>query len=278
MPEIPEVEAFKFYIIETSLKKKIIDITAHDKNLVQYTFKDFKKELIGHQFTSPSRRGKYLIIPITSSQKKLIMHFGLTGSLAYKKSVDDTVPFSKVTFVFDDNSALHWINKRKFGKLWLIDNVNDVKRIKNLGPDALQISESKFVEMVVQKSDKNIKSLLMDQQLIAGIGNEYSDEILFQAGIDPRKTAHELSNAEIKKLYTTMHDVLNYAIKLREKQMKTWGGNTFFDPKRENKEFKSTYLQAHRHYDMQCPKHKNHRLVKTIIGGRSTYYCPEDQK
>jgi len=117
----------------------------------------------------------------------------------------------------------------------------------------------------------------MNQSIISGIGNEYSDEILFQAGIDPHHKIEDLSPAQLTKLYKKMQEVLKYAINLRTKNFKKIGEILYFsNPDREK--FKSSYLQAHRHTDKKCPKNASHKLKKVTIAGRSTYYCPKDQK
>jgi formamidopyrimidine-DNA glycosylase len=278
MPEIPEVEAFKDYIKKTCLNKKISDVKSKDKSLIKgIVFKDFKNTLIDKKFKSAERKGKYLIINLTHSQKKLVMHFGLTGSLAYKKSADIPVKFSKVTFIFADNSALHWINKRKFGKVWLIGSLDQIEGLARLGPDATKISEKQFEKLLKNSAQQNIKALLMDQEKISGIGNEYSDEILYQAGIDPHHKAGDLSESKIKKMYKKMNEVLDYSTKLREKNLKDLDQTVYFSDV-DRKSFKSSYLQAHRHIDDKCPKNNNHKLKTAKIAGRTSYYCPKEQK
>jgi formamidopyrimidine-DNA glycosylase len=277
MPEIPEVEAFKDFIIKTSLHKKIEDVTSSAKELIKGTsFADFKKSLKNKEFTSAERKGKYLIIHTSNKPKKVVMHFGLTGGLAYEKNKDIKIKYSRVTFKFS-NAFLHWTNRRKFGKVWLVKNLDEIKGLEDLGPDPFALTEKQFVKLMQQHSSKNIKAFLMDQSIIAGLGNEYSDEILFQAGIDPHRKVSDLSSAEMKKAYTKMKSVLNYFIKLRKKYLKNVGSVDYFSNE-DRKHFKLTSLQAHRHIDNKCPKNKNHTLKKVTIGGRSAYYCPKDQK
>jgi len=277
MPELPEVEAFKEYVKNTSTNKKISDIKSASKRLIKkITFDDFKKTLKNKKIKSPKRKGKYLVIPLSDSKNKIIMHFGLTGSLKYTDDRDEKVKYAQVSFIFSDGSVLHWINKRKFGNMWLIEDVSELNNLKKLGKNPLKISQKEFTKLLEDHSRKNIKSFLMDQEILAGIGNEYSDEILFQAGIDPRRKAHDLSDNEIKTLYKKMQDILNYAINVRVKNIKNMDKKDYFSP--EDTDFKSSYLQAHRHSDKKCPKNKNHSLKKEKIAGRSSYFCPKDQK
>ena len=270
MPELPEVEAFKSYIKVHCLHKIITDIKILDKSVIQkISAVQFKKLLIGHEFASIERLGKYLIINISSSEKKLVIHFGLTGSLVYTSDKNELIKYSRVQFIFN-NSVLHWTDVRKFGKLWLVDDLKLIPGLKKLGPDAIAVTKKQFLALLSESETKNIKAFLMDQKIIAGIGNEYSDEALFQAGINPHHKIKELSEARREKLYKMLHKILLYAMKVQKKNSESISFT--------RKSFPSSWLQAHRHIDMICPKNKNHTLKKTTIAGRTTYYCPEDQK
>lgn len=275
MPEIPELEAFEHLIKTDCLNKKIDNIQSSDKKLIKHNFNDFKKKLISHKFISAERQGKYLIINISSSDYKLIIHFGLTGFLIYSK--DEKIKFSRVEFIFNNDHILHWIDIRKFGKIWLIKNLDEIKGLNELGPDPLKLSKQKFIDLAEKYKTKNIKSFLMDQSLIAGIGNEYSDEILFQSGIDPHHKIKELTKTNILKIYSQMLKVLKYSINLRIRDIKKYPEQNFL-LKKDKLTFKSSYLQAHRHTDKLCPKNKNHKLTIAHINGRSAYYCKIDQK
>lgn len=276
MPELPELEAFKSYIDRHCLKKIITAIGCSDMSVIKgIPSTAFKKALIGKKFVHTNRLGKYLIISLNDSDYKLVMHFGLTGSLTYTKDASEHVRFSMVTFIFKDHSVLHWNSIRKFEKIWLISDLDTIKPLKTLGPDPLTLSAKEFTELLEQHKTKNIKAFLMDQDTISGIGNEYSDEILFQAGIDPHHIIKDLSAATIKKLYKQMHTVLKYAIKIQVRSINMHAPDFLSQANRSI--FKKTYLQAHRHIDMICPKNKNHTLKKATVAGRTTFYCPEDQ-
>jgi len=277
MPEIPEVTAFGTYINKNCLHKTISKVESSCPQLIKkISFAAFKKIITGDQFESVERRGKYLVTSLKKSPKKLVMHFGLTGFLVYLKK-NAAVRFSCVDFIFNDHSELHWNSVRKFEKIWLVDSLDEIKGLKNLGPDPLKLTEKQFFALIAANGKKNCKTFFMDQEIISGIGNEYSDEILFQAGIDPRRQLSYLSSAEQKKLYKKMKEVLDYAIKLRLKNLQSVSAGGFFS-KEDVETFKSSYLQAHRHGDGKCPKNKNHLLSHIKIGGRTAYFCPIDQK
>ncbi len=274
MPELPELAAFSAYVKTHCLHKTITDVTTSDSKVIHGALSAFKKGLIGKQFSHTERMGKYLVIDLPDD-KKLAMHFGLTGSLVYTKNDAESVRFSVVQFIFKDGSVLHWTSIRKFGKLWLLGSLQEDKFLKKLGPDALKISLAEFLSAAEKNKSKNCKAFLMDQAIIAGIGNEYSDEILFQAGIDPHHAMKDLSKNTLTILYKEMHTVLTYACTVRIKSIKKNKEN--FSMEKDRDAFKASYLQAHRHVDMVCPKNKNHKLKKSTIAGRTSYYCPEDQ-
>lgn len=277
MPELPEIEAFKKYVELHALGKVVADVTSSDTRVIKgITLTALKKNLQGDIFVKTSRMGKFLIISLQKSPKKLVMHFGLTGSLVYTKE-PEKIRFSVVQFIFKDHSVLHFTSVRKFEKIWLVDDVTKIHEIKDLGPDALEVTQKDFFDLLEKNKSKNIKAFFMDQSIIAGIGNEYSDEILFQAGVDPHHKIRDLSVAVRKKIYTTMRAVLKYAIQVRIKNIKNMSEYGFFT-QHDRGVFKKSYLQAHRHIDMICPKNKNHRLKTATIAGRTTYYCPVDQK
>jgi formamidopyrimidine-DNA glycosylase len=276
MPELPELEAFKKYVQLHALHKPIADIASADKAVIKkISFPQFKKELIGHSFAAVQREGKYLVISISSSDETLIMHFGLTGFLIYSKKKDEQVRFSAVQFIFKDGSVLHWCSVRKFGKLYLVEHIDQIKELSHLGPNPLNLSKKEFIHLMEENKKKNIKAFLLDQSIISGIGNEYSDEILFQSGIAPMHKIQDLSAPELTEIYKEMHKILKFAVKLRTKKSNL--GKRFFSDQ-DNGIFPSSYLITHRHSDMLCPKNKNHHLKKVTIAGRSAYYCPKDQK
>lgn len=276
MPELPEVEAFREYISSHDKNKTIQKVDVLQSSVIKkVSAQTFKKNLTGKKFTKIERRGKYLILTLSSGQQ-LIMHFGLTG-YPYIGKADQKVRFACVVFEFNKDNCLYWCDVRKFGKLYLVDSADQIKGIHELGPGALTIVGTEFLTIAHESSKKNVKAFLMDQSIIAGIGNEYSDEIMFQAGIDPHHKIKDLSDAQLKKLYQAMRRVLLFAIKVRLKQVKSLKKQQVFLTE-DTQDFPKTYLQAHRHTDGKCPHNAKHKLKKVTIAGRSAYYCPIDQK
>lgn len=157
MPELPELESFKKYVQLHALHKKIVDVESSDKAVIKkISFPLFKKELIGTTFDTAERKGKYLVIS-DSSDEKLIMHFGLTGFLIYSKNKDESVRFSTVQFIFKDNSVLHWCSLRKFGKIWLVKNIDQIKELSQLGPNPLKMHKKDFLNLLEENKKKILK-------------------------------------------------------------------------------------------------------------------------
>ncbi|GAJ24361.1 unnamed protein product, partial [marine sediment metagenome] len=188
MPELPDVESFKRYFKKISLNKKIIDIKSSAPELIKkVSFKDFKQRLMGRSFEDAFRRGKFLIIKVKGISERLIIHFGMTGDLHYVKQGKERKGedrFTRLCFKFVNGYELRWINMRKLGKIYLTES-KKIKLIEEIGPEPLELSEDGFLKLLTNYKQKNLKAFLMNQRNIAGIGNIYSDEILFQAKISP---------------------------------------------------------------------------------------------
>jgi formamidopyrimidine-DNA glycosylase len=148
MPELPEVEAFKKYIQKHAMKKKIAEVHISDASVIKgVSASTFKKDLVKESFSKVERRGKYVIIHLSHLKKLLIMHFGMSGFLYYSKDAEEKVRFSRVAFIFTDHAVLHWLDIRKFGKVWLVDSIDKIKGLSQLGPEALKITKKQFEEL-----------------------------------------------------------------------------------------------------------------------------------
>lgn len=258
MPELPEIALFKKYVDATSLHKKIIDLSFSGASLLQSPKGDFEKALKGEEFEKSLQVGKYLFLE-TTGKTVLVLHFGMTGELEYYKN-QDPPKYSKLIFHFENGYQLAYSCKRKLGKIFLSESVSEFVKEHSLGKDALELEEKEFLELLEEKSG-SIKGALTDQSLIAGIGNVYSDEMLYQCKIHPKTKTGKLSDAEKKKLYKEMNNVLKMAI----------------DKEGERSEFPSNYLISHRSEGEKCPKCSG-KIEMIKVSGRSTYYCPKCQK
>lgn len=258
MPELPEIALFKKYVDATSLHKKITDLSFPDTSLLQSPKTDFEKALKGEEMEETMRLGKYLFIN-TTGKKWLIFHFGMTGKLEYFKN-QEPPKYTKMILHFENDYQLAYICRRKLGKIFLAESFDNFRKEHDLGVDALEVSQNEFLHLLEEKSG-SIKVVLTDQHVLSGIGNVYSDEMLYQCKIHPKTKTDKLTDSEKKQLYKEMNKVLKMAI----------------DKDGERSEFPSDYLSSHRKEGEYCPKCSG-KIKMIKVSGRSTYFCPGCQK
>jgi formamidopyrimidine-DNA glycosylase len=260
MPELPDVELFRQYIDSTSLHRGIAGVEVRSTKVLEGVSRgELARKLTGKRFERTYRRGKYLFVE-TDRPPHLMLHFGMSGALLLMEKEHRDGKYDRVVFSFDDGAALAYENRRQLGKVGLIDSVEKAIEEYRLGPDACEVSYEQFAE-TVSSGTGMIKPLLMDQTKIAGIGNIYSDEILFQAGVHPKTHCKQLDKKDVKTLYRSMQRVLSVAIKRHA------------DPGK----LPRSYLLPHRGPDQSCPRCGG-AVKKISAGGRSGYYCPRCQK
>jgi formamidopyrimidine-DNA glycosylase len=258
MPELPEVESFRKGIDPIALNKEISKITIHDDYILKMPTKKFKDALIGKKFTQTERRGKYLFIHFDS--KNLMLHFAMSGTLKYYNNPKNEPEYSKIQIEFKNGDYLSIVSVRKLGKVEIIENISKYAKQNKIGPDALGIKFEDFITIMENKKRSYAKTALMDQSAISGIGNEYSDEILYQANIYPKTKISNLNTPTIKTLYKAMVEVLNTAIDLNIK----------------NTKFPDDYLMPHRDKNDKCPKCGS-GIKRYEISSRHGFYCPKCQ-
>lgn len=261
MPELPDVETFGRYVAATSLHQRIecIDVDA-PRMLKGVSPEMLERRLEGQRFRSTRRHGKYLFIEIDGNGW-LLLHFGMTGYLDYGKEQNALPTHSRLVVHFANGYRLAGIWQRRLGRIGLAQSPAKFIEDEGLGPDALEpgIALEDFKAMLHGRRG-SIKSALMDQSFIAGIGNIYSDEMLFQAEIHPGKDARTLDDDQLARLHAKMLHVLNTAI---DRQA---------DPERLPK----SWLLPHREDGEKCPRCNG--TVKSLrISGRTAYLCPTCQ-
>ena len=260
MPELPEVVSFGRYLDKTSLNKKIKEVKVKSPQLLQnIEVNNFKEKLEGQRFKQTKRHGKYLFVQL-SNDLWLILHFGMTGRLKYFKNSDEEPLYDRITFNFEDEGHLAFDDPRKFGKIHLINKIEDFIKEKRLGPDALNIGLKTFKSLYKKRRGAS-KSALMNQHIMAGVGNIYSDEILYQAHVHPKTPFYTLNDNKIKNIFEIMKEVLQTSVNRQIHYQK----------------LPDYYLISHRMKDGKCPN-LNIKLETIKIAGRTSYYCPECQK
>jgi len=262
MPELPDVERFKSYLDATSLHQAIESVDINDsKTLENVTPRKLRKELQGQAFESTSRHGKFLFVR-REAPPLLVLHFGMTGYLDYALNEREPPPHSRTVFHFATGYRLAYVCQRKLGLITLCNDQRAFVEQRGLGPDALdeELTRQVFVERVSGRRGA-VKTTLMNQAIVAGIGNVYADEILFQAGIAPSRRIDSLDEKTLRKLYHTMRRVLKTVIRNNA----------------DVSQLPRTYLLPQREEDGQCPR-CGRELRKTTVSGRGTYFCAHCQE
>ncbi len=266
MPELPEVETIKNELLPHVLNRTIQSVNVYwDKMVKQPSVKEFRSQVSGQKITGLSRRGKYLFFHL-SGGNVLIMHMKMTGSLLVNPS--DT-RFTRAILHLDNGTAIHFWDPRKFGKMWLDKDTKAVQ--SQLGPEPLDESFTMgTLSNILEKRNAPVKAVLLDQAIIAGIGNMYADEALFEAKIHPAKPARTLSKEEVKRLYLAIQLVLRKALEKKGASVRNYirpDGT----PGRAHDEFNVAHGVG-----KNCPRCGT-PIKRIVVRGRGTYFCPKCQ-
>ena len=265
MPELPDVENYKRYLNATALHKKILGVNIGSRKILRgVSGPGLKRALQGRRMKRTRRRGKHLLVALDDGTW-LTLHFGMTGRLAYFKDLDDDPEYDRLRLDFSNGYHLAFENQRLFGRVGIVPDADAFIATQKLGPDAMDPSLSRGAFLELMKGRKGaIKSVLMDQALLAGIGNIYSDEILFQARLHPKTLVQRLNDKELSALYRTIRRVLKVAIERGAGSEELVG------------RLPATYLLPHRKEGEKCPRCGG--AIKTLkIASRTAYYCPRCQ-
>ena len=283
MPELPEVET-----IVMDLKRLIPGLKITDMWTDVLNFKKIKKDVAKEKILRVERRGKNILISLTGG-KTLLVHQKMTGHLMYGKWIrknskwksalpgpmrdDPENRFIHLIFFLSNGRELALCDMRKFAKVLVLKTEKINEEMEKLGPEPFDknFNLKKFKENIGSKNGK-IKSVLMDQKVIAGIGNIYSDEILWLAGVHPLKKASKLKDIEIKKIYRAIKPVLRKAVRAR--------GSSYIDY-RDAQGKKGRYQERQNAYGLKgekCKKCDGGIIKKIKVGSRSAHFCPIHQK
>ena len=300
MPELPEVETIKNDLKQKILKKKIKKVDLRLKKIVKSSKRSFALDLEGNKFTNIKRRGKLLIFSVetrhclVSTNKYLLIHLRMTGQLIYRKgkkitagghsdsSRDEALPrlydelpnkHTHIIFHFNDKSQLFFNDLRRFAVVKIVDKNELGKNTSNFGVEPLGKDFSlKLFKNIIESKNGNIKAFLLNQKYIAGIGNIYADEILFEAKILPNRKTDSLKKKEIKKIYQAIKKILKKAVKYR--------GTTFYsytDARGQKGNF-TKFLKVYKREGKKCLRCKKGIIQKIKIAGRRTRHCNKCQE
>lgn len=259
MPELPDVEIFKQDFDSAAPKHPIHSV--HVRMILRnLTPQRLALTLRRRRFQGTRRHGKFLFITVNPGGACLVLHFGMTGFLKYFKSTHEEPLHTRLLIDFVDGAHLAFSCQRLFGRVTLTQNADAFIETQHLGPDALTLTWEQFMTRVSGRG-RAVKAVLMDQQVLAGIGNIYSDEILFHARTHPLTKANSLDKRQLHTVYQATEHVLKAAIKARA------------DPKCVPR----SWLLRHRERNASCP-HCHGTIERITFNQRSAYFCPRCQK
>lgn len=257
MPELPDVEGFGWHAAEAA-GKRIASVETHDGWALRAVKKRALRALRGRVIEGLDRHGKHLFLKFDRGPL-LAMHFGMSGRLAFEKDEGDPPAYSRLVLHFEDGTRLVYVNQR-LGLISLAEDADGFRLEHGLGPDALKITELEFLA-VLKRRRGCVKAALMDQSFMAGIGNEYSDEVLFQARLDPSAKCRRIPERRLRSLYETMRRVLKDSVQA--------GG--------ERRLLPDSFLTKRRGRGADCPR-CGRKLEASPLAGRTSYHCARCQR
>lgn len=293
MPELPEVETIIRGLHSKLPGLKITDLEINIPKWERTIRQDGlnpDKDLVGQKVKGMRRRAKLVLLDL-SSGKTVIFHLKLTGQLVFENPKHQITPGghpipsfnspqpNKAThaiFTFDNGAHLYFNDSRMFGFMRLVptEKVNELPFVKAYGPEPLssEFTEAVFESNLRKRPRMKIKVLLLDQTFIAGIGNIYANEALWESGIHPLRLVGSLTEGEIKKLYRAIRHVLEVGIANK--------GTTLSDfvDSEGNKGSHQHFLKAHNQTGEPCQKDDGGVIKRIVVGGRGTFFCPVHQK
>jgi len=257
LPELPDVEGFRRTLARHAAGRRIERVHVRDPGVLRgVTAAKLTSRLQGHRFAQPGRRGKWVIA--RTDGPVILMHFGMTGSLRWTSVEAPAERFERLTFV-TDGGELHYDDMRKLTGISLAANDDDADRyLSSLGPDALAVQTGELAGLLRGRRAA-VKTVLMNQHVIAGLGNLLTDEILWRACISPRRPASSLTAQEARRLYARMRWVLRTTMLAGDVPARpSWLTGVRYRPA------------------ARCPRCRT-SLASARIGGRTSLWCPRCQ-
>jgi formamidopyrimidine-DNA glycosylase len=282
MPELPEVETIVRGLRASLVGCSIAGVEVHWERNIVFTERRFDKDIAvpdpaafvqrlkGQTVADVGRRGKWIVIALSSGDT-LLVHLRMTGQLLLDSGDDSDDRYTRVLFLLDDGRQLRFSDMRKFGRIVLTANPDDV--LGDLGPEPLadDFTAARLGELLARRRGR-IKPLLLDQRFLAGLGNIYASEALWRAFVHPLRRANSLSPAEVRRLHGAIRSVLRAAI--------AEGGTTLTDAAYQQADGQpgefARRLAVYGRKGEPCPR-CGAEIERIKVGQRSTYLCPRCQ-
>jgi formamidopyrimidine-DNA glycosylase len=277
VPELPEVESLRRILARSIVGRNFTDVKINERRLRRAIATDFGQQIIGASIQGISRRAKYLVIEL-DGERLMLVHLGMSGSLTHRSNGADFGTFDRrhdhVVFHLDDRSRLVYNDPRRFGLIRLLARaeLESTEELAGIGPEPfVKAFNGEYLWRASRARMAAIKNLLMDQRIVAGVGNIYASEILFRAGVRPTRRAGKIARAEADRIAEITPQVLREAI---------GNGGTTFRSYRDSQGQPGRFAGQLRVYDREgkpcltCGT----PIRAIVVGQRSSFYCPRCQR
>jgi formamidopyrimidine-DNA glycosylase len=278
--ELPEVEVVRRDLEKDVVGRKVTEAEVRpSKNAMRVIRRhgkrrEFTDRLVGRKFTKAERRGKYVLLHLDNGDV-LVVHFGMSGQFVRGNKRVPLPPHTHVVITFQQGGDLRFIDPRTFGEMFVTaaDELGKVKELQHIAIDPLDhvFTWNAFGGALAERAAK-MKQLLMDQKFISGLGNIYSDEVLFAAGLRYDRLSDSLSSQEVRRLYRAMQEVLQDAIRFRGT---TLDDEAYLDLFGKPGEFQNE-LKVYGRTGLPCRRCRT-PIQAVKISGRNAYFCPQCQ-
>ncbi|MBT6690819.1 bifunctional DNA-formamidopyrimidine glycosylase/DNA-(apurinic or apyrimidinic site) lyase [Candidatus Parcubacteria bacterium] len=284
MPELPEVETIRRGLESAVINKQIVDLQVTKPKLLRNQRAYFLNTLKNNSISSINRIGKLLIFVLADEQNYLLVHLKMTGQLIYtkgnqmvagghKQAIEGELPnkYSHIIFHFADDSKLFFNDMRQFGYMELVEDVELIIKKYGIEPGTKNFTWVNFQKIFVNRKI-TIKSLLLNQQIVSGIGNIYADEICYRAKVRPDRKVNTLTVVEKKKIFTATKYIIEKAVEKR--------GTTFSDYRDTSGQPGNfvKFLKVYGRDGQKCMGCRQENIKKVKLGGRGTHFCSRCQR
>ncbi len=274
MPELPEVETVVRDLQAAGLAGRTVRATEvfWNRTIASPSVRAFRQTLPGTKITGIARRAKYILIRLDSGST-LLIHLRMSGRLELGGDSDDRHPHVRIVLRLDDGHELRFIDQRKFGRWWLTDAPENV--LGRLGPEPLSTDFTPAAwRAAVSPHRRMLKPMLLDQHVIAGLGNIYVDEALWEAGLHPKRLSHELTPQESAALYRSVRKVLRRGIRSMGTSLGNTEANFYSVSGRRGRN--QDGLRVFRRTGEPCPRCGT-PVARILVAQRSSHFCPACQ-
>ena len=269
MPELPEVETVARGLHERLPGSTITGVSVYwPRTLARPALDEFTAGLVGRRVESVGRRGKYVIIKLDHGY--LLVHLKMSGRLFVAPASEAPGPHDRAVLDLDDGRQLRFRDARKFGRIYLVDQPEEITAPLGPEPLAADFSLDDFGRLLGRRSGR-LKSMLLNQEFLAGVGNIYADEILYMARLNPLRRADTLTAGDRARLYEAIHTVLQRAIAACGT---TLPDRNYLDAEGRAGEYRVEVYGRDGEPCLACGT----PIERLVIGGRSTHFCPKCQR